>query len=464
MQSSEDLPESIDALTAAWTDSTRRPSTLIAQLSQAASNCNASNRIYTAILADRARMQALRLEDAREQDAHDVPVQAPLFGVPVAIKDNIDVGGVPTSCGSRALARPAAARDAAIVQQLERLGAIVLGKTNLDEAALGASGRNDHFGRCTNPRGADLLSGGSSGGSAAAVASRQVLLAIGTDTLGSARIPAALCGIVGFKPSPGAISTDGVAPLYPPFDTVSLMAGSLRDIELASVALGIGIGARSSRPIPAVPRVLLLGSSALAEIDADVAADYRRCCDLLRGSMSLRLGEFPPLNFVALSRAALWEIASDFAARIGYRAPEFGARRGRLGQELSRLLERVSTLPTAKLDRGRASLSDARQRIISAMADVDALLTPTCSSAAVDAAAELPRALSAFVVPANVAGLPAICWPQALPGGATMSLQLIGHAGCDRQLIELAGAIRKRLDPNQSALAAQLRKAAPPPH
>jgi aspartyl-tRNA(Asn)/glutamyl-tRNA(Gln) amidotransferase subunit A len=278
------------------------------------------------------------------------------------------------------------------------------------------------------------------------VASRQVLLAIGTDTLGSARIPAALCGIVGFKPSPGAISTEGVAPLYPPFDTVGLMAGSLRDIEIATVALGIG--ARPSRPIAAIPRVLLLGSSALAEIDADVAADYRRCCDLLRGSTSLRLGEFPPLNFVALSRAALWEIASDFAARIGYRAPEFAARRGRLGHELSRLLERVSTLPTAKLDRGRASLNEARQRIISAMADVDALLTPTCSSAAVNAAAELPRALSAFVVPANVAGLPAICWPQALPGGATTSLQLIGHAGCDRQLIELAGAIRKRLDAN----------------
>jgi aspartyl-tRNA(Asn)/glutamyl-tRNA(Gln) amidotransferase subunit A len=462
MRSSEDLPESIDALTAAWTDSTRRPSTLFAQLSQAASNCNSRNRIYTEILADRSRMQALRLEGGREQDAHDERVQAPLFGVPVAIKDNIDMAGVPTSCGSRAFARPAAARDAAIVHQLERLGAIVLGKTNLDEAALGASGRNDHFGRCTNPRGADLLSGGSSSGSAAAVASRQVLLAIGTDTLGSARIPAALCGIVGFKPSPGAISTEGVAPLYPPFDTVGLMAGSLRDMEIATVALGIG--ARPTRPIPAIPRVLLLGSSALAEIDADVATDYRRCCDLLRGAASLRLGEFPPLNFVALSRAALWEIASNFAARIGYRAPEFAARRGRLGQELSRLLERVSTLPTAKLDRGRTKLNDARQRIISAMADVDALLTPTCSSAAVDAAGELPRALSAFVVPANVAGLPAICWPQTLPGGATTSLQLIGHAGCDRQLIELAGAIRKRLEPNPSALAAQLQKEPPSAH
>jgi Asp-tRNA(Asn)/Glu-tRNA(Gln) amidotransferase A subunit family amidase len=378
-----------------------------------------------------------------------------MFGVPVAVKDNIDIGGVPTSSGSRALARPAAARDAAVVQQLERLGAVVLGKTNLDEAALGASGRNDHFGRCINPRGADLLSGGSSGGSAAAVANRQVLLAVGTDTLGSARIPAALCGIVGFKPSHGAISTQGVVPLYPAFDTVGLMAGSLRDMELATVALGIG--ARPSRPIPAIPRVMLLEPSALAEIDAGVAADYRRCCDLLRRSTMLSLGEFPPLDFVALSRAALWEISSDFAARIGYQAPGFAAQRDRLGQELRRLLERASTLPAARLDAGRASLRGARQRIMSALADFDALLTPTCSAAAIDATADLPRALSAFVVPANVAGLPAICWPQRLPGGATTSLQLIGHAGGDRALIELAGGIQKLLEPNQSDTAAQSR-------
>jgi Asp-tRNA(Asn)/Glu-tRNA(Gln) amidotransferase A subunit family amidase len=221
------------------------------------------------------------------------------------------------------------------------------------------------------------------------------------------------------------------------------MAGSLRDIELASVALGIGAG--STRPIPAVPRVMLLEPSALEEIDAGVAADYRHCCDLLRRSTNLRLGEFPPLDFVALSRAALWEISSDFAARIGYQAPEFAARRDRLGQELGRLLERASTLPPAKLDAGRANLRDARRRITSALADFDALLTPTCSSAAIGATADLPRALSAFVVPANLAGLPAICWPQALAGGATTSLQLIGHAGCDRQLIELAGGIQNLL-------------------
>jgi aspartyl-tRNA(Asn)/glutamyl-tRNA(Gln) amidotransferase subunit A len=444
MHVSGGLPESIDALAAAW-DSARRPSTLLAELSAAAANGNSRDRTYTAILADRSRQQALRLDDARAQDAMHLPMRAPLFGVPIAVKDNIDICGVPTSCGSRALARPAAACDAAVVQQLERLGAIVLGKTHLDEAALGASGRNDHFGRCINPRGADLLSGGSSGGSAAAVARRQVLLAIGTDTLGSVRIPAALCGIVGFKPSPGAISTQGVAPLYPAFDTVGLMAGSLRDIELAWTALGIA--ARRSRPIRAVARVMLLEPSALAQIDADVAADYRRCCDLLRRSTTLQLCEFPALDFVAVSRAALWEIASDFAARIGYRAPEFSARREPLGHELDRLLERASTRPLAMLDAGRASLRDAGQRILAALADADALLTPTCSAAAIGAAADLPRALSAFVVPANLAGLPAICWPQALGAGATTSLQLIGRRGCDRELIELAGGLQILLGP-----------------
>jgi aspartyl-tRNA(Asn)/glutamyl-tRNA(Gln) amidotransferase subunit A len=445
MHSSADLPESIDALAAAWSNSTRRPSTLLAALSATAASGNARDRIYTTILADRSRQQALRLDDGRAQDEMRVPVQAPLFGVPVAVKDNIDIGGVPTSCGSRALARPAAACDAAVVRQLERMGAIVLGKTHLDEAALGASGRNDHFGRCINPRGADLLSGGSSGGSAAAVARRQVLLAIGTDTLGSVRIPAALCGVVGFKPSHGAISTQGVAPLYPAFDTVGLMAGSLRDVELAWTSLGIA--ARRSTPGRAVPRVMLLKPSALAEIDAGVAAEYRRCCDLLRRSATLQLCEFPAFDFVAVARAALWEIANNFAARIGYQAPAFAARYELLGHELRRLLERASMRPSAKLDAGRACLRDARQRILEALGNVDALLTPTCSAAAIGAAAELPRALPAFVVPANLAGLPAICWPQALGAGATTSLQLIGRGGCDGQLIELAGGIQNLLGP-----------------
>ncbi len=436
------MPRSIDDLIAASTASPGRPSTLIEELSAEAVRGNGRDRIYTAILAARSQRQALRLDElcAQRSDPTSYP---PLFGVPIAVKANLDLCGAPTSCGSRALARPAPARDAAIVRRCEQLGAVVLGKTNLDEAALGASGRNEHFGRCINPRGGDALSGGSSSGSAAAVARGQALLAIGTDTLGSVRIPAALCGVVGFKPSHGAIPMEGVAPLYSAFDTVGLITASLCDMQRACSALGIGAGFPG--PAPETSRIRLLGDSALAGVDANVAADYRRCCDALRRSAGVRssgfevcANRFMALDFTAVSRAALWEVSSDFAARIGFQDPKFAARRGTLGQELRRLLERAAALPAAKLEAGRALLRDARRSLSTCFTEADALLTPTCPTDAVGAAAELPRGLSAFVVPANLAGLPAVSWPQAVAPGKTTSLQLIGRANGDRALIALA--------------------------
>lgn len=435
------LPRSVDALTAAWTTDSERPSALIGHLTASAIADNAGDRIYTAILADRSRREASRLET---QYRHMAPRQLPpLFGVPVAIKDNIDLCGEPTSCGSRALARGVPLRDAAVVRRLESLGAVVIGKTNLDEAALGASGRNEHFGRCRNPRGALLLSGGSSSGSAAAVAKRHVLLAVGTDTLGSVRIPAALCGVVGFKPSHAVIPMDGVTPLYPEFDTVGLLAGSLPDIE--SVSRSLGLDAQPSRPAHE-PRIMLLADSALGWVDAAVASSYRHCCDLLRRSAALQFAELPAFDFVGVSRAALWEVSSDFATRIGFRDPAFAAQRAALGVELRRLLDRASTLPESKLLAGRALLHDARQRIAAYLAAADAILTPTCSTDAIGAAADVPKDISAFVVPANLGGLPAISWPQDGVPGSSLSLQLIGRAGTDGALIRLAGRLRTLLN------------------
>lgn len=410
-------------------------------LLQQAGAHNPTDRRYTVILADRARQRARELDHALRSQAASLP----LFGMPVAIKDNIDVRGVPTSCGSPAPAQPAL-RDAAIVRQLEGLGAIVLAKSNLDEAALGASGRNDHFGRCINPRHRDRLSGGSSSGSAAAVAAREVLLGIGTDTLGSVRIPSALCGVVGFKPGFGVISTDGVAPLYPSFDTVGLIAGSLRDIESSCMALGIGAteaaaattaGATTAGAPTAKPRILVLADALLENVDAEVVAHYRHCRDLLRGNDQVSVQEFPAFDFMTVARAAFWEVSRHFAARIGFQAGADVAPPAALGRALSRLLTRASTLPASKLDAGRRLLDAARPHFTECCAGADALLTPTCPTRAIVAADEVPKSLAAFVVPANLAGLPAVCWPQQAPGG-TSSLQLIGPVGGDRRLIALA--------------------------
>jgi Asp-tRNA(Asn)/Glu-tRNA(Gln) amidotransferase A subunit family amidase len=156
--------------------------------------------------------------------------------------------------------------------------------------------------------------------------------------------------------------------------------------------------------------------------------------------------EGEPYDFLALARAALWEVSSSFAARVGFHTPAFARSRAILGAELRQLLERASTRPASQLDDGRALLEHARRQFTTHLTVVDALLTPTCPTRAIGAAAPVPKNLSAFLVPANVAGLPAICWPQALApsGGADPltgevgSLQLMGAAGRDRRLLDLA--------------------------
>ena len=398
---------------------------------------NPTDRIYTCLLEEQALAQAGRLDRQLAGAVSGAP--CPLLGVPVAVKDNIDLRGVTTSCGSVALARPPAAEDSAIAARLRQAGAILIGKTHLDEAALGASGRNEHFGRCVNPRDRRMLTGGSSSGSAAAVAAGHALLGVGTDTLGSVRIPAALCGIVGFKPTHDGLPMRGVAPLYPRFDTLGLLAGSLADVALAAAAL--------LDPAPAAPargRLLLLGAEALTAADGPVAQAYRRCVAALGGTPALRLREFPAVDFAEVSRAALWEVAGDFAARLKTGATPL-ANPGRLGAELRRLLERAASLPASRLQAGRAILIDAAHRMRRGLDDADAILTPTCPVEAVDARDDLPRSIAAFVAPANIAGLPAVSWPQAIAGGRPVNLQLIGRAGEDLRLLALAASIRERL-------------------
>jgi Asp-tRNA(Asn)/Glu-tRNA(Gln) amidotransferase A subunit family amidase len=159
-----------------------------------------------------------------------------LAGVPVAIKDLMDVGGMPLTGGSRALdAVPQ--RDAEVVARLKRAGAVVVGLSNLHEFAYGITSDNPRFGRVVNPAAADRIPGGSSGGSAAAVAAGIVRLAVGTDTAGSIRVPAACCGIVGFKPSYDALPRSGVLDLGPTLDHVGPMARSVEDAATMFTAM-----------------------------------------------------------------------------------------------------------------------------------------------------------------------------------------------------------------------------------
>jgi len=176
-----------------------------------------------------AAVAAARRQDRRHGLGHP---RGPLAGVPLVVKDNVAVRGMPVTCGSRALPSGDAARDAVLVRRLRRAGAIVVGKANLDELGMGASTETSAFGPTRNPRDPTRTPGGSSGGSAAAVAVGEVPLAVGTDTGGSTREPAAQCGVVGVKPTYGSVPAAGVVPFAPSLDQAGPLAATVTDAAL----------------------------------------------------------------------------------------------------------------------------------------------------------------------------------------------------------------------------------------
>lgn len=206
----------------------------------------ASTRVREAL--DRAQRRgpelraitALRAEDAGEEaerlDANDAP-HGPLFGTPVTVKDNIDVAGIPSTAGTAFLGAQPAEADSTVVGLLRAAGAIIVAKNNMSECAMGATNQNRTFGDCRNARDRERISGGSSGGSAVAVASGIVPTALGTDTGGSVRIPASVNGVAAIRPTIGRLSNRGVLPVSRTFDTVGPVACDVRTLARATAAL-----------------------------------------------------------------------------------------------------------------------------------------------------------------------------------------------------------------------------------
>jgi aspartyl-tRNA(Asn)/glutamyl-tRNA(Gln) amidotransferase subunit A len=186
---------------------------------------------FLTVLADRAQKQARLAERelVRSPRGEGAKINNPLFGIPIALKDNFCTGAVRTTAGSKILANFVPKQDSDVAARLAGAGAILLGKTNMHEFAYGITNENPHYGPVHNPWAIDRISGGSSGGSAAATAAGMCFGSVGTDTGGSIRIPAALCGVVGLKPTYGLVSMSGVIPLAPSFDHAGPLARGVVD-------------------------------------------------------------------------------------------------------------------------------------------------------------------------------------------------------------------------------------------
>ena len=405
---------------------------------------NATLHAWTYVDASGA-LAAARASDARRANGQPL---GRLDGVPFAIKDNIDVANTPTSVGIGARETMPAQRDAHVVDRLRGAGAILLGKTNLDEAALGAIGRNLHFGDIGNPLHPGRASGGSSAGSAAAVAAGHAIAAIGSDTLGSVRIPAAFCGLIGLKPTFGEVSCRGLAPTLRRADVPGLIVRCVEDAALLLPLLaGYDAGDPHSRKrrvpfatpdwAPGALRAGVVSDLAALGADADVIAGFtaamERCAQAFGELQPVELA-LAPLDIAQTRRSALLLMEAEILAA---HREELGGASARLWKLLD-YAKRKSAADYALADR----MLDAHVvRMRRLLETCDVLLLPTVPCSPPAFGADEPANLADFTALASLAGCPALSLP--LPDG--QGLQLVGAPGSDLRLLELGEILHAML-------------------
>ncbi|HUN73303.1 MAG TPA: amidase [Steroidobacteraceae bacterium] len=403
------------------------------------------SRAFLGVFAAEARARADSVDRLRSAGAR-LP---PLAGVPVSVKDLFDVAGQTTAAGSQALrSRPPASHDAWVVERLRAAGMIVIGRTNMTELAFSGLGINPHFGTPLNPyeRNIGRIPGGSSSGAAVSVTDGMAAVAIGSDTGGSVRIPAALTGIVGFKPTAHRIPRQGMAPLSTTLDSVGWLAPTVRCCALLDATL---CGGNRELPDP-YPlgglRLLVPQSYVLEGLDSQVAASFERSLEalshagaLLRSTPLPQLARLPEIN-----------------ATGGFSAAESYARYGAL---IEAHPEKFDPRVAVRVLKGREQTAADYVRLIEARADLirqvdrtteafDALIMPTVPIVA-PRLEELKDDAAYFRTNALVLRNPAvvnfldrcaISLPVQRPGEAPVGLMLIGEHGSDRKLLAVARA------------------------
>ena len=406
---------------------------------------------FIAVTADSARERARR------------ETGGPLRGAPLALKDLFDVAGVPTTAGSKLLAANVPAVDSAVASRLDAAGAVELGKTNLHEWAFGVTTDNPHFGPTRNPWGLDRIPGGSSGGNAAAIAAGMCFGAIGSDTGGSIRIPAALCGTVGLKPTYGRVSLRGAIPLAWSLDHAGPMTRTVRDAAVLLQAIaGYDDGDPAAADVPVDDylgeiesgvRGLRVGIvsgrffARLAEDEQpapDVASAFRAALDVLaREGATLEALELPRTDELRPAQATV--IGAEAAA---YHRERIAAHRADFGNDVAQRIELGLTRTGTEYALARRTRDELRRIYATTIAGYDAIALPTTpitaplreGQDALAAAATLTAYTSAF----NLTGLPAISIPCGFDrAGLPIGLQLVARPWAEARLLRVARAYER---------------------
>lgn len=395
------------------------------------------------------------LEEARARQEAENP-SGPLHGVPVAVKDLFDVAGWETSGCCHGYRGSLASADAEVVRRLRAAGAVIVGKTNQHELAAGGTNAVSACGPTRSPWDPTRLTGGSSGGSGAAVAARIVPIALGTDTGGSIRIPASMCGVVGLKPTTGRVPTAGMMPLARTLDTAGPLSTTVEDAALAfAVIAGEGerFLERSAGPVDGL-RVAGPEGFFTARCRPDVLAAVGRAVDVLVEAgarrVGVRVGDVSPGNQAWVDIA--W---SELAAEHGHllRRPDSVYPRTRAA------LEHGLSRTAVDLVRAQAVAADVRAMLGSALEEADALVLPATPFPAphadedtVDVGGGEPHLVHAggpawFTRVVNLAGLPALSLPAGFSReGMPYGIQVVGRAGEEEALLRLGTAFQDATD------------------
>jgi aspartyl-tRNA(Asn)/glutamyl-tRNA(Gln) amidotransferase subunit A len=346
-------------------------------------------------------------------------------GTVVAVKDLVDVAGMVTTAGGIILPPTPATEDAPVVKSIRAHGCVVVGKANLHEFAYGVTSVNPHYGPVRNPHDPSRVAGGSSGGSAVAVAMQMCDWAIGSDTGGSIRVPASLCGVVGFKPALGSIDTTGVIPLSRSLDTLGPMAP-----EVATAAAAYSMMGGESLPAQPLraPR-LAIPAGWVSGLDAATA----RAWELVAAGVA----EVPFVDRKELFDVGLTILLFEAAAFHKRWATEWPEK---YGADVLALIRRGLEVPAGDYEQAVAALPRLREEAHAAMRDIDALILPATAITAplVNAGGEVREPLARFTRPFNTTGQPVVALP-APADGLPVGIQVVGKT--NRDAIGVAAAL-----------------------